>query len=50
MEPHIQYAKAEDGVEFEDCGAPRQRRVREQEMKGVAEPQRLFAVRAAGSP
>ena len=39
MEPHIQYAKTSDEahVAFEDRG--------EHELKGIAEPQRLFAVR-----
>ncbi len=41
MEPRIQYAKTKDGVSiaFEDRG--------DHEMKGIAEPQRLFSVREA---
>ncbi len=35
-------ARTSAGVEFEDRG--------EHELKGIAEPQRLFAVRAEGSP
>ena len=35
-------ARTSAGVEFEDRG--------EHELKGIAEPQRLFAVRASGSP
>ena len=39
VEPRIQYAKTSDEahVVFEDCG--------EHELKGIPEPQRLFAVR-----
>ncbi len=35
-------ARTSAGVEFEDRG--------QHELKGIAEPQRLFAVRAEGSP
>ena len=37
MEPRIQYAQTEDGVGFEGRG--------EREWNGVADPQRLYAVR-----
>ena len=41
MGPRIQYAKTTDGVGFEGRG--------ERELKGVADPQRLFAVRGGGA-
>ena len=44
VEPRIQYAKMSDEahVDVEDRG--------EHELKGIAEPQRLFAVRAEAPP
>jgi class 3 adenylate cyclase len=42
MEPRIQYARTKDGVSI----ALHQRR--ELELKGIPEPQRLFAVREEG--